>query len=623
MRLRRFLIQKEEITQKRLKLQSSVVKFSSSSDTPVSRADFLANKIPQDLMKAIRNLSSAKIKKMFKTFMPLDLAALIQKENSTAFEEVLREMILQKSSSSQIKDWTAELGIEKEDVASETYVKMLRNDPKQRGALTQILQDGSDSSSFHYAPKADEDLRVALKQSMAPLSNSNLIAVPFCPIDKSLGIEKPLWEVDVEGGDLKITQGLDKGRCTQKELVKRATQEEFNRTKETNEGLTSDQIEEISSGKRSLEYEDGNIILRCTFKHFLPTLQKFLEIQVQGALSSILTTHRQSLGRNIPPEKYRRHKELIEKSRKNELNYTEKAELSSLEDYFKKKNINFVHNPTSLDTPVGGSSEGEGKSLHETLTMSEDSDQESSKAAEFELSRSIGERELSVLIQVVEVVPMQTLKGLYDKFESIMRLSSKDSLRPSLDSQIVADLDKISQKFFSKAPTSHCTVCNFESKTPVDHCPRALEMRKTVVESYAQALDQQEFNKAMQKLGEEATNHYNQSGIVAKIDKAYSTVEVSEDDTDLDFSEISSEATKESKVDLNKFKEMIESFNSKNQEAAYYGKTIVTSDPSVVDEDDIQKIETLTTYLKKIINDIFMQELEEEFLALIKTHGEM
>ena len=67
-----------------------------------SRAEDI--KVDPQLIAAIKKLKPDNVQKLFKKFIPLDLAALIQKYNARAFDKVLIEIINKSLRSARIKN---------------------------------------------------------------------------------------------------------------------------------------------------------------------------------------------------------------------------------------------------------------------------------------------------------------------------------------------------------------------------------------------------------------------------------------------------------------------------------------------------------------------------------------
>ena len=593
-----------------------------------SRAEQLTKRVSPDFIQAVKKLDASDVRKLLRQFVPLDFVALLQKENPKAFEQVLRGALSAQLSSEQHKAWIQELvrdGIfnDKEDAVSETYISLLNDDPKRRGILSQLLLDGSYSDAFQYARKDQPALRLSIKQNLAPLSSDNGLVVPFCPVDKKLGIEHPLWSASTEGGKLEFTQGVDSSdRCTTKEVVGKMSQEDFDQLKQTKEGLSPEQLKLITSGARTLEYNDGQATLSCTFHAQLPKFQNFLGSKTKQALKAVLDPERKKMGRNIPPEMYKELHDLEAKEKAGTLTPQERGKLYQRREYFKKKQVDFVSAPSSLDAPMG---EDEGKSQHEIVETTDFADvsQESFNTAQFELERNLGEKELLKLKTVAEKAPLGTLMN---KLQVVMSLSSKDPKKQAAEKEVVQESLRVAQKFFSTetSESNKCGTCGQILAKDSTSCNQAIEMKKAVFTSYKQAQDMTQFEKFINQLDPKALEHFKKAGLPMKINSIYSGLEVTEDDLDLDldlsgfdsFKEDTAPTTK--KLSEKELKETIEKSLNDQQKVAYLGTDISAAD---VDEGDGQKVDQLATLIRKMIQDVFQQELEEELATYLVGSG--
>lgn len=590
-----------------------------------SRAEQLTKRVSTDFIQAIKKLDASEVRKLLRQFVPLDFVALLQKENPQAFEQALRGTISAQLSSEQHKKWIEELGVDKNDAISEVYVSMLSDDPKKRGILSELLLDGSYSDAFQYARKDQPALRLSIKQNLAPLSPDNGLVVPFCPIDKKLGISHPLWNATVENGQVKVTQGTDgTNRCTTKQVLGKMSQEEFDKLKRTKEGLSSEQVKLLGDGSRTLDYEDGQAVLKCTFHAQLPKFQNFLGAKTRQALKAVLDPERRKMGRNIPPAKYKRRNELEAKKRNGTLTSNERGELYSLEEYFKKKHVDFVYNPSSLDAPAAGDEEG--RSKHE-ITVVEDQDdisQEEINNAKFELERSLGEKEFSILARISEKVP---LGSLMSKLQVVMSLPSKDPRKQLAEKEVTVESLKAAQKFFGtgEPETNKCNTCGQALPKDASNCDHATEMKKALAASYKQAADTAQFEKLLHQLDPKALEHYKKAGLPSKINSIYSGLEVSEDDLDLDLDLSGFESFKEDapkmtkKLNDKEFREAIEKSLSDQQKLAYQGNDISAN--AEVGEADVEKTNQLASLIRKVVQDVFMQELEDELAVYLMGFG--
>lgn len=579
-----------------------------------SRADQLTRRVSTDLIESIKKLDSKQIRNLFRGFVPLDFISLLQKHNGEAFEQALRQTITQQLSTDQHKKWIEEAGLSQEDAVGETYISMLNDDPKRRGILSEILLDGSYSDAFQYARKDDPKTRLDLRQSLRPLSSENGMVVPFCPICKSLNIDHPLWDISTDQGTVEFKQGQDQqGRCTEVEYVGDSLEQ-------AEDQLTNEQREAIESGKRELQFEGGKAFLRCTFTNQMPKFQSFLHSRARQAVKEILDPQRRQMGRTIPPAKYKRRAELEEKERQNTLDLSEKTELIQLREYFNKRQVNYVHNPTSLDVNVGD----EGRSLHETVVVDSDQDDESIEDARFELQRKLDEKQFEVLSIVSSKVP---LGSLLNSMTDLYGLSNKDPKRVDLQNQIQTNVIKAAQKYYAADQTNNnrCNTCGTELDDTANSCPYAAQMRSSIFSAYDQASDLAELNQSLEKLDSQALEHYKASNLGSILNKGFSGVEVDEEDLldGLDLSGFDSldeeiDSSVLEKISTDDLKSLIEKeLSSKNQQS-FYGLDITGNQ---VEEQDVEKVNQLAKYLYKILNDVFSQELEDELATFLIGYG--
>lgn len=599
-----------------------------------ARADQLAGRVSSDLISAIKKMTPKEVKRLLDQFVPLDFIALLKKENPGVFEAVLKDKITRLLSSDQHEKWIAELnsdkgGYTKEEAVNDVYAFMLNNDPdpRRRGILDQIIGDGSNSDKYEYARKSNPLMRTLMRKSLAPLSSGSGsgIVVPFCPVDKGLGITHPLWNISSDGGTAEIEEGLESNRCTQEEVIGEMSLEEFNALEETKQGLTSQQKSLLQDGRRTLEYEDGVAVLRCTFEHQLPKFQNFLRSRTTQAIKSVLDPERHKMGRTIPPAKYKRRNELEEKKRLGILTKEERIELASLVDYFQKKQVGYVYTPTSLDAPAQ-SSEGEGQTGHEKIVKEEDSSEvtlDDAHRARFELERAIGDKEFSVIAQVAQKVPLNTLMM---KFKEIMDLSAKDPKKRVLEKEAILESIKIAQKYFGggKESTNKCNTCGAELPADASTCPHANEMRKAIFSNYKYAKDIKAFEKFMLQVGPKSQEHYEKSAIPIKMNSVYGGFEVDEDDLgDIDLSGFESykdeSPAKASKLNETELQEAIERGLTEKQKMSYLGTDLAGA--TQVDEGDMEQVNQLAKYLTKIVQNIFIQELENDLGTFLMVYG--
>lgn len=592
-----------------------------------SRAEKLTKRVSPELISAIKKLGVKDIQKIFRQFVPLDFITLIQKHNTRAFEEAFRNTIAQSASTDQHKKWIEEAGILKEDAINDTYINMLNDDPKKRGILNEILLDGSMSDKFQYAREEEPELRLALKQTIGPISSANGIMIPFCPIDKSINQDYPLWNINIENGEVSIYHGLDKdGQCTNRENLGKMSPEQFEQIARDYEGLTAEQIELIKQGKRELEYLNGVGFLRCVFKGNMPKFSSFLYPRVTQSIKDIVNTRRKELGKTIPPEKLRRRIELLEKEKKGTLTPEEEGELNQLKSYFNKKSKELVPSLTSLDTPMEGA-EGAGKTRHEMVSKESDEDDKNINEAKFELARILGENELNSLMAISSKIE---LSGIINKFKTLMTLPSKDPQRIQIQQDIKNNLYMISQKYLGQDNKTEnvCNTCHAVLGETSSVCPYASQMRGYIYNIYEVSTDFIEFKKQLEKLDEYAKIHFNESNIQSKIEENFKGAEVTEEDvsnkeledllsTFKSYEDINIE--KAEKTSVSDLKNNIEKHLSEHQKVAYFG-TNVNSNLEVT-EKDIDKIQGLANFIEQSINKVFEQELEEELISLLIRYG--
>ena len=592
-----------------------------------NRADLLSGRINKDVLESLKSLNSNEVKKILYGFVPLDFVAILRRQNSKAFEQALKEIISQKLNSPQNKIWIEELGETKEDIISEIHLSLLSNDPHKRGIMSQISLDGSNADFFQYSGKDNPELNLLLKQTAAP---SNGIVVPFCPTDKALGQSVPLWTIDTEGGSAKIDKQLDsEGKCLTYDIVGEMSQEEFDKLKTTKQGLNASQIQQINSNQRSLEFLDGTAFLRCTFQAQLPKFQNILSFRIMGIITSILRPERKKMGRNIPPEKYKRRDALELKEKSKSLSIEEAQELDALRDYFKEKQVDYVAPASSLDATVK-SEDSNDKSLHDVVSSDSDIDKDSDALREaiFELKRGLGEKGFNILEKISLDIP---LTSLLEKAMKLSTLSSKDPSKKQHEQNVNSEALKLSQKYLGKEENKRvvtCLVCEESYPKSVDNCSRASQMRVAILSAYRDSKDVEKFKATVAQLDSKSKAHYNQAHIESKVNSIYAGVEVSEDDLldGIDFSgfeslESSPSASSSSqKLDDKTFKQTLEDKLDDKEKLIYFGLTI-SDNPIEVSEEDLIKVHGLAKLLKDTIASVVSHELEEELAVFLFSQG--
>jgi hypothetical protein len=508
-----------------------------------------------------------------------------------------------------------------EDALGQVYLLLLNDDPKKRGLLSEILLDGSYSDTYQYARESAPKTRLELRQSLAPLGPTNGIVVPYCPIDKKIGKEYPLWSVKVENGSLEVIKGADSsGHCMSHEIIGEMSPNEFEELKATNKGLTSDQLNLINSKIRKLEYSSGKAYLRCTFDSPLPKFQSFFHARASQAIKDIVDVKRKELGQTIPPAIYKELQELEKKEKEGTLGVgKDRSRLIHLrEKYFPKKQKDLIHT-TSLDAPSGGE-DGDGRSQHEMISTESDEDLQSIEDARFELQRALGDQQLGALSEVARKVPLGTF---LNKMQNLFTLPLKDPKRPQVEKELMIEATKLSHKYYGndREADNTCNTCGFNLGPTSSACPQAAQMRSIIYSAYEASKDISQFQKTLTRLAPEGIKHYEASNLPTAFDKAFGGIEVAEDEIDLGLSGFESytENIAIEKLSLKQLKPSIEQHLTEEAKKAYYGTDVKAN--LEVSEIDIEKSAQLAKYIYQVVHSVFTQELEEELAQYLIGYG--
>jgi hypothetical protein len=579
-----------------------------------SRAELLTSQVPTEVIQTIKGLDDKDVRRLLRDFIPLDFVALIQHHNPSAFQRAVISALSSILSSGQHKTWLDTMGIEKLDAVQQAYMLMLNKDPRKRGILSQIALDGSLSPSFHYVPKDQPQTRIDLQSSVAPIDNQNAIQVPHCPTDRKLGIKHPLWSLSTEGGEVEIEEGVDSnGRCTQAESLGEMSEEDFIILEQTQEGLTEAQKQQITSGQRELEYIEGEVFLRCTFYAKLNKFQSFLYSQALHAVSRLIEAYRKERGLTITSQQFKELNNLQQKESEGTLTEKEVSRLKVLRDLIAKKSSESMRS-TSLDQQKG---EDDEKSLHDTVGENLDADDQEAREALFEIERILSQSQLETLLEVVHKVPLgNVLKILQQAY----LLPNKDPKRAQLLNQIPRETQKIAQTYFGSSNKGQILKCKTCLTILVDtsNCPFAREMRSNIYATYEVANTLEQFSSKL-KLHEKAAKHYEQSNLEPILNQAYTGLEVEEPDLDIDFSIFKGQVESHSKLSLDELKKQFHRELSANQKKAFEG-TDLEKQEEEVNEEEVEKIDRLSSFLQTILQEIFDQELDKE-LGIYLIHA--
>lgn len=589
-----------------------------------SRAEKLETRVGPDILNAIKQLDAKQVRSLFKDFLPLDFVALLQAQNPKAFEEAFRWMIQGQLKGAQIGNWMEQLkehtGREKEDVVGDVYINMLNDDPNSRrkGVLRELLDTGTSSVKFQWGPKGSEQ-RLDLRQSIS--TGPQGMQIPYCPTDKKLGINHPLWTINLDNGKLEVEQGMDNGRCTNGEIIGKMTSEEFEALKES-----PDMQEAVASGMRTLEYEDGTAFLRCTYVANLPRFQEFLRPRVTQTIKQVLDPERKKLGRDIPAEKYQQLAMLEKKEKEGTLTWQQKGALRQLREYFQKKQKDFVAGPTSLDQQVGGE---DSRDMHEMIAGEDtagDAIEEGLQEARQNLAMVLPERELGLLLMVGSKIPIDRL---IESVESLMDMRSKDPRRRDTERAVAQEAYKVVQSYQTKddQTPNTCNTCGATIGDTSSSCPYADQMRGIIDSAYQNSKDINEFEQKMNQSDEQTKKHYQMSGAGSIVNKAFTGTEVEEDDIDLEGLDLSGfesvqeeEETLTERADSQQLKEMLEQNLQGEQKAAYFG-TDINSNTVEVSEEDAKKLLQISKILVKTIEDVVDNDLKTDLETYFARHG--
>jgi hypothetical protein len=579
-----------------------------------SRAELLTSQVPTEVIQTIKQLDDKDVRRLLRDFIPLDFVALIQHHNPSAFQRAIISTLSSILSSSQYKNWLDTMGIEKLDAIQQAYMLMLNKDPRKRGILTQIALDGSLSPSFHYVPKDRPQTRIDLQSSVAPIDNQNAIQVPHCPVDQKLGIKHPLWSLSTESGEVEIEEGVDSdGRCTQAESLGEISEEDFIILEQTQEGLTEAQKQQIASGQRELEYLEGEAFLRCTFHAKLNKFQSFLYSRALDTVSRLVEAYRKEKGLTITSQQFKELNTLKQKESEGTLTEKDASRLKVLQDLIAKKSSESMRS-TSIDQFKGDDDE---KSLHDTVGESVDVDDQEAREALFEIERALSQNQLETLLEVVHKVPLGSVLNI---LQQAYLLPNKDPKKAQLLSQVPRETQKIAQAYFgssNKEQSLRCKTC-LSTFVDIGNCPFAREMRSNVYATYEVADTLGQFSSKL-KLHEKAAKHYEQSNLEPILNRAYTGLEVEEPDLDIDFSIFKGQVETHSKLSLDELKKQFHRELSSNQKKAFEG-TDLEKQEEEVKEEEVEKIDKLSSFLQKILHEIFTQELDKE-LGIYLIHA--
>lgn len=586
-----------------------------------SRGDLLAKRAPQELVKEIKKLTKNQIKSLLQGFLPLDFFILIQKENRGALEEAFKEVIEGLLKKDPFPGWLTELGMEPSDATAETIIALLNDDPKNPGALADIKESGSYSHSFQYSQKGNPKLRDQLRQSLAPLDSG--VVVPHCPTCKKLGIEHPLWSMDLKSGKLEIISGLEDGQCTEYEVLAEGSREEIESLQENLNLLPVEARSRIEDGSRELKIIDNYLIARCTFKAILPRVQNFLYFRIAETMSKILNPERRSLGKMVSPKDLERARVLRGKEKIKTITPEERKELQKLESRIQEKSKEMVGPSVSLDSPIADD-EGGARSRHEELAQEKDEDLVASEEGKLELKNFLGEKEFDFLEKIVVNFP---LSSVVKKISDLMSMSGKDPKRKALESEIKLDFYKIAQKALEKkeGKKNQCNSCGEFLSDSAKICFHASEMQGLLYSGFASSENYQEFEAKIKRINSKALAHYNLSNLEPILKSAFKAGALVDDDLleglDLEgFGDEEPLEEKASKVSEEDLKKSLKKELTPEQQKHFEG-TNITGNQLEIDEGEQEIILNLAKRLELTISKIFERELEDSLISFILGHG--
>ena len=584
-----------------------------------SKADRVMSRVAPDLITAVKNLNEDDIKKLFNGFIPLDFLSLVQKVNPRVLTRALQSTI-KKALNSKVKykKWIEELRLDEDEAVNQVYTYILNDNPKNMGALTQIIEDGSYGTKYR---PYNTDSKTKDKAATT-VRNVGGLGVPTCPNQLKSNITYPLWTISTQEGDIRIEDGVDKNdRCNYEEPLGEMPQDQFETLESSREGLSENQIRSLDSGDLELVYKEGEASLRCTFHAKLNRFKPFLTSQAVGAITSVLSPERRRMGRGGAywAEQMNRHKELELKEKSEEgLSQLEQEELKKIKKYLRKKQKDLVGKEQSLDAPFQGA-EGDGKTLHE-IEKGQEADlgtaaysADEARSIRIDLEKKAGEQEIAILQNVAKKV---SLVSLVKNIGTLQTLSSKSLKKKELDEETKRESLKISQKYLGKddETPNTCNTCGAELGNTAFRCMHADQMKSVSLSSYQDKDSVSGIEEEIKRLDPHAQKHYSASGLSSAFNNVYSGIEIEEDDLDLDLGDFQSfeDNTPTEKLDNKTLRNRLEGALTEEQLKAYHG-TDVNSHLEVTEEDAL-KVEQHAGYIQKIITNILLQDDDEQTL---------
>jgi hypothetical protein len=575
-----------------------------------SRAESLTSQVPKDIIQAIKKLSVEELKSIFKDFVPLDFVALVQHHNEKVFTYAIQDMLNEVLESNSFRVQIEIMRLNRDDLRQEIFATMANSDPRKQGILSQIKQQGSSSHSFEYTSKDQPSIRLHLKSSVAPIESGNAIQVPHCPIDQRLGIKSPLWFLEVEDGRLVFAFSLDKNnRCVQKEPLSeigKMSEEEFIIFKnlDAEEKLTKQQIQQINSGARTLEYSESEeeAFLQCTFHTKLNKFKSFLYTQALAVSTKLMAAHRKRNGLTITSKEFKQLAAFQQKVSDKTITEEEKIEFEDLKKRLTEKAANELKT-TQLDQPKDGDDENPSP---KNVTYTFDPNAEEATEALFELRRKLPqhlEDQLESFLEIIHTVPIHSVLKLLQQ-----AYFGKDPKQEQLLNQIPYETQKIAQAYLGiskdKGQLFKCKTCLAPS-IRTSNCPFAREMRLNIVRFYKAAETFKDFSSKLKSLDEKAKKHYEQSNLEPILNQAYTGLEIHE--LDLAFEE------QQSKLSPDKLETQFYTDLSTNQKKAFEGTDLEKQEEEEeeVNEEEIEKIEEISTLLQSFLHAIFTTAVKE------------
>lgn len=639
-------------------------KFVSAAPRGAFSLEEVKNRSPE-LFNVASNLSPAEVKKLIlsRDFVPLDLVALIYHTNPRSFMLAIKNTISGAlRGNSDYRRWLEIMGLTPEDVTGAIYTSIFSNDPDNRGALSEVMLDGSLARSYNYEKAKNSEIGTELRNSLQPTQGQ--LMVPHCPVCARAGIEKPLWKMKVENGTIVPEQGMKAERCTTIEQIesKKISDEELDQLMQTGEPIYSEnrvakisatevvasngeshflikltprQMQNFENHLRDFQITRGDVKYRCSFEAKIPSFSAFFNGHViKGEVGKMWGAWKRQHGWTADLEKVKLLEYLEEKDKGPGLTPIESIELRKLRRYKEKKDKNFIPQMLSVDAPRGSEDEGARRTLHDTLRQDEDQQgfdfsKEELQNAQLELSKFLDEEELDLLkaLKPTGNKLLEAISDLQDYFEEGSQYAQK-AYR-----QTLMDLSK----YYTYGPENkkgaqtQCQTCGLELAPQDKTCPMAGKMQKDTFESYHKAHNMQELEALIAESDPKVKMHYVASGIRVPLGNIMQTaiqnIEVDEDDLfegiDLSSfegyeSEVEEIRQDAPKLNFNDFKRQIETTITKEERNHFVGTNVAATKEEKVETEkpDPVKIQENAKKIDQLIRRVEDEDLLEEFTIL-------